>query len=694
MFSHNVRLGPDAARVRLRLSQDPLPPVSFFDSGYEADARGIAIDVGGGDRAFRDSGPALLEARSRPLLSVAGEHAENGYAVIVLSGEEWKPHDLSSLIERKGLLELTFTAVDSTAWTVRLVGDGTQSEPIPLLRFADATQERVHRYSIPINAFMLGKVPATAVVGLALTYVGKPGVFNLALTAANTRLAGTPETGYAIATLAALDPGARPIQSWLAVGDVSSRGPWYSNLFALRLTAGVIAFMAVTGPALVRQLILQKPVALVSAAMSGPILCALLPPVIHLFADERLEQLPLAMIFMTVGLVAWSRLSAGPRRRNIATPAGRVAGPQHAESRFMWMDALKALSILGVIGIHVTADSAGMPYAGFAPHERIVPAVLRALASGLNYPIFIIASFFLLAHTLESRSPGYLATVEDRLRRLMPPFLFWTLIYIFYRFLKASAFGYTEAYRRELSHGDSWLRYLLLGNAQYHLHFLPFLMGLVLCFPLFRPARRNPAWGLMLIPTLALWPLLDAWVYQHIASPEIRVYVLRLTKTAAFLGYGLFAFALYGMWRNGRMTAWHRPLLAGSLITAIACLVVLVNSGRTVAAAGTWLPNTPAVHMAYYLAPASIFALLFIFRSFPWPRWIGLLGGMSFSVYLVHPMFLDLLEILERGDGIAPVWTVAVNFTVVTLLAISAVLLLAKVPPLRWTIGLTGKSPT
>jgi surface polysaccharide O-acyltransferase-like enzyme len=688
VFSRNVRLGPEPARVRLRLAQDPLPPIDFFSADYESDARGVAIDVGGSDQAYRTALPTGSLAAGGARFAIAGNHAVDGYAVVVLSGDEWRRHDVSGLLERRGRLQLRFTEVDASAWSVRLVGDGVQSDAVPLTRFARTTRGDESQYSLPLENFSLGKVPATAVVGVALTYIGAPGPFTLKLLDAEAALPDAPATGVAIATTAALDPGVRPAQAWFAVGQEPASSSWRSHLFEIRLAAGLLALIAIIGAAGSWQLVMARPVIVALALVSAPLLSVVLPPTLKVFAEPRVEQLPLALALLTIALLVGTRLPAAKPFVAAALPA---TAQDSQKRKLMWIDALKGLGILGVIGIHVTADPAGLPYAAFAPPERIAPAVLRAFATGLNYPIFLIASLFLLAHTLESRAPNYPTLIRDRLRRLMLPFLAWTAIYVLFRFIKAAAFGYTEAYRQELAHGESWLEYLLLGSAQYHLHFLPLLMGLVLFFPLFRPARRNPAWALLLLPLLLLWPLADGLAYQHVASPEWRNFALRVTKTAAYLGYGLFAFALYGMWRDERLAAWRRPLLGGAVLLAVATLAVLVHAAFDVAAAGQWLPNTLTMHMARYLAPPSLFVLLLLSSSLRWPQWLLKLGGLSFGIYLFHPVILDLLEILERGTGMPPIWTVTLNFVTVVVLSVAVAVLCTRQPSLRWMFGLNSE---
>lgn len=680
VFTRNVRVGPQAASIRMRLAQDPTPPINFFNARYEAEARGIAIDVGGDDRAYRNELPAGPDNPEGARFDISGEHGRTGYSVIVLSGEDWRSHDLGELMTKGGRLALSFAAVDAAAWSVRLVGDGVQSDPLPLASFARDTAGRRTTYSVALGSFALKNVPLAAVVGIALTYTGPRGPFDIQLLEATAALPNIPVTGFALATMGSLDPGVRPAQAWFAAGPAPATAFWRKHLFACRLVAGLLAVVAIVGARATWRLLVTQPATTALSILSGSLASALLPSLLLLAATPRLEQLPITLMLLTFVAAGWSRL------RPQAAP---VTAPSVAPRKILWLEALKGFGILGVIAIHVSADPAGLPYAGYTAAQRVFPAVARAVATELNYPLFIIASLFLVAHTLETRSTDYRSLVANRARRLIPPFLVWTGIYLVFRFVKADAFGYLEAYRHELSRGASWLNYLLLGGGQYHLHFLPLLMGLVLFTPLFVPARRRPSLALLLIATLALWPLADGFVFEHVSSPDWRNYSLRLTKTCAYIGYGLFAFALYGLWRDDRLRSW-RPWFPGVAIAiALISLAALVHAGLAVAAAGQWLPNGPVAHMARYLAPPAVFAVILSLEDVRWPQWLVQLGMLSFGIYLLHPVILDLVEILEQGTGLAPIWLVIVNFLAALLLSTIAVRALSRGRAGRWLIGVT-----
>ena len=370
-------------------------------------------------------------------------------------------------------------------------------------------------------------------------------------------------------------------------------------------------------------------------------------------------------------------------------PSTTIAGLD-TKRRLGWLDALKVCSILGVIVIHVTADSSGRPYTLYPASDRIVPSLLRALGIFFNYPIFFVVSFFLLGGSPLRHEARYVEVIAERLRRLLPPFLIWSVIYLAFRNVKAVAFDYHSYYLQELATPISWLKYLLIGSAQYHLHFLPTLIALSLIYPLYKLASKWPFFGVAVIALLLVWPSLDAIVYARLADKtDVLPLALSATKLVGLAGYGFLGFALYSLNRRGisRSTSWG--LAIGSAAIAVAAGLSLWREALATAEAGRWLPRDLGTHLAHYLAPVCVVIVFFLAKEFPWSAvWVRL-STLSFGVYLFHPIVLDSLEIAERGWDLQPGFVVVFNFIAVTTLSFLTVSLAARIPMLRPLFGLS-----
>ncbi len=673
VFQHTVRLGPDTGKVRLRLADDPLPPAVFFDARRSLEPAGLAVEAGGGTRAWRAgpaTGPAALPV---PTLRIEGEHVEGGHAVVVLSGEAWGVHDLGALRAARGEIELLLAG--DPRWRVRLVGDGVESASVPLSSLA-RTEDGIVRYGLPLDQLDFGAVSPRLVVGVALVYDGPPGSFALDIASARAALGGSRRSGYALGTLAALDPGAPPAEAMFVVGEPAGDGPARHG-GALRLLAAVLCLVGAVGVGTLPRALRALPVRAPAALAVGPLLAVGLEPVVRAFAAPRLEHLPLALGAAAVGAAVAT--VAGARVRERAPRAAVATDPRLAS-----VQALMGVAAFGVVAAHVTADAAGQPWVAHPPGDRVLPLVVHALAAGFEAPLFVLAALFVVAHLRHGAGRGAGSTIAAAARRLVPALLSWSVAYLLLRHGKAVAFGYDIAYRRELAQGATWLRAALLGGAQYHLYALPTLLVLVAVSPLFSPAVRRPVLALGALVTLAAWPALDAWVYADVAALEARTWALWATRAVGFAGYGLVAFALYGLADRARGL-----LLAAATLVALASAVLLAQGAFVVADAGAWHVASRGAWLATWLLPPAVFTL-FLAADREWPAWLRRLGALAPGVYLVHPAVLDGFEILERGAGLGPAATVGANFVGVSVVSVLLVAVLARIRPLRSTVLLAG----
>jgi peptidoglycan/LPS O-acetylase OafA/YrhL len=689
IFTRKIRVGPQLTRVRLRLSYTSIPPVTFFDSDWDERPAGWSLESGAGDHAEASSLlPAIESPRAalRPLSiggpsSIEGAHVDGGYTVLVVSGRQWEEHDLGALRAHAGRLEVTLGQGDPSQWAVRIVGQRAQSDLVPLSRFGRASPEPgVTVHSLALDQVEWRDVPPASVVGVALLYIGKAGPFRIEVIRARAIPPEQSRSGFAVAAPEDFDPSTPPASAVFVAGREPAPGLLERRLAYVRLAAALLLMLGALGPGAAGAVLRERPFAAPLALLVGPALAAVIRWMLPHFAEPRPEQAPVVMALLAVGgaTLAW----LAPREAPVTAPA-----LPEARERLRWLDGLKVAGILWIIAMHVSTDANGLPYPGYRPEERFVPALVRALSLGFSYPLFFIASFFLLALGLQRRPRSYREVIRRRFRRLVPPFLFWSVVFLLVRHAKATVFGYEATYKRELASASSWLSYAVLGTAQYHLRDLPLLLGLTLLYPLLRPAMRRPALALLLPVTLALWPSVDRLAYASIASPEVLQYGLRAAKSCAFLGYGWLAFALFGMGSGRDARRVRRAMLVSALLVALGSLGLVVGNGLDEAREGRWLFPDLATHLATYLLPAAVFVLALLGERLPWPERVSRLSDRVFGMYLVHPVFLDLGEIAELGRGLTPAATTALNFVVVSALSFWAVGALARVPAVCWTVG-------
>ncbi|QPM92254.1 acyltransferase [Pseudooceanicola algae] len=363
-----------------------------------------------------------------------------------------------------------------------------------------------------------------------------------------------------------------------------------------------------------------------------------------------------------------------------------------AKSRLVWFDANRVVAAVGVVLIHSTTDFGGKPFAAATPDERLVPILLRSIGEFSGSEMFFFFSLFLMAIRVDRKLPGYGQAIGTQAKRLLIPFAFWVVFYAFFRLLKAAAFGYTDYIWTQVTQVQSWVGYFLLGDVQYHMHFLPTLFALFLFYPLMRGATRYPILGLTLFLTLGIMNNTQAMVWGLGIDPELRGYIIRALKIFGYVGYGFAAFAMYGLWKDGIPRGESRLLRRGGLYFAALAYVATLPFFVVAYQTGNWGVRSGWDFYGHFLMPICIFLIFIGGQYLDWsPRWSNW-AKYTFGVYLVHPAVIDLYDIALFTSGfyevMSPTAIVVLRYAVALPGAFLFTVGLSRVGVLAWTIGL------
>jgi len=364
--------------------------------------------------------------------------------------------------------------------------------------------------------------------------------------------------------------------------------------------------------------------------------------------------------------------------------------------RLVWFDANRVFAAMGVVLIHSSTDFAGQPFKDADAAERLIPVFLRSLGEFSGSEMFFMFSLFLMAMRVDKKMPEYGTAIGQQASRLLVPFVFWAVFYAFFRLIKADAFGYTDYIWTQLGEIKSWAGYLILGKSQYHMHFLPTLFALFLFYPVMRIAMRYPIMGLGLLVSLGVMNNAQGFVWGLELDPALRDYIIRALKIFGYVGYGLAAFAIYGLWRDGIPRGESRLIRRAAFYVAGLFYVATVPFFAVAYETGAWGIRGGWDFYGHFLMPVAVFFVFLGGQYLQWsPRW-SVLAKYSFGVYLVHPLVIDLFDVALFRSGL---WAFMDPWAIVTgryLVALPASFALAyglsKVALLAWTIGL-GPTP-
>lgn len=367
-----------------------------------------------------------------------------------------------------------------------------------------------------------------------------------------------------------------------------------------------------------------------------------------------------------------------------------------SKPRLVWFDANRVFAAIGVVMIHATTDFGGQPFADADPGERLLPVFLRSMGEFSGSEMFFLFSLFLMAMRVDKKMPEYGTAIGQQAKRLLVPFAFWVVFYAFFRLIKADAFNYAPYIWDQLGSFQSWLGYFILGKSQYHMHFLPTLFALFLFYPVMRLATRYPILGLTVVLTLGVMNNTQGFLWTLDLDPALRDYFMRALKILGYVGYGFVAFAIYGLWNDGIPRGETRLIRRGGFLFAATAYVATIPFYGDAIGSGEWGGRSGWVFFGHFLMPIFIFFIFIGGQFLQWsPRW-SLLARYSFGVYLVHPLVIDVFDVVlfktGMSAGMAPWAIVVLRIAFALPTSFLVALALSRIKLLAWTIG-TGPTP-
>lgn len=313
------------------------------------------------------------------------------------------------------------------------------------------------------------------------------------------------------------------------------------------------------------------------------------------------------------------------------------------------LDYMRAIAMLGVIGIHTGA------FAVANPEVNVHFFGLVDIITRFSVPIFFFISAFGLFINYDFDKPfSYSTFLNRRIHTVLTPYLTWSALYTAHQY-------WVDTTLPPLTFSELG-RLLFYGLGSYHLYFLIILLWFYLLMPVWRMLIQviinKP------IPYLTVLYLLQAaFNYYSIevlqANTGIEWLDMLITYRLNYLIlHYFFIFLLGGVCGAlyprflSFLTTWRLPILcAGILNTAILLgyyYYLIFQQGYTCIAAVYTLHQLHPLGLAHTLTTT-----LFLFSEFhnarlkansnPGLAMLHALGANSYVIYLVHPLFMYYL---------------------------------------------------
>ena len=342
-------------------------------------------------------------------------------------------------------------------------------------------------------------------------------------------------------------------------------------------------------------------------------------------------------------------------------------------ARVSAVEAIRGISMMGVIGIHIGAEYLANP----SPNIHLV--ALFDIGTRFSVPIFFFISAFGLFYGQSPYAPfSYRDFLVRRGRAVVIPYLVWSLFYLIH-----DAYAYGVGFPPLLSLPGI----LFFGNAKYQLYFMVILIWFYLLMPLWRILLAR-----MTLPLLAVILFVQiGFDYWSSFDTAFNLYVYGLpegTLLRALLFYRLNYWVMHYVFifLLGGYIALHfdafRTLMARHTTRLYALGIV------SLAALLAWYYKlilvdgyTPleGIYTAHQLSPLGIFytigATLALFAFFTrlgtenaLGRAFQVLGKHSYFIYLAHPVAITYLLMMIHGTGHVLTAPIALSMYAATLL--------------------------
>ena len=301
-----------------------------------------------------------------------------------------------------------------------------------------------------------------------------------------------------------------------------------------------------------------------------------------------------------------------------------MSGEQGHSGQFGWVHWLRVLAAVSVVAVHVCAkDYTEHPVTGSAWQTMAVIEVLLRW----SVPVFVMISGALLLDP--ARELPLKKLFGKYFLRILTALIVWSLGF---------AVLYIGLYLREGL--PEILEYARVGHP--HLWYLYMLLGLYLVTPLLRALARERALLRYFTVLAGVFALLLPTLGQFGLLPLTRYFAGRL-EVHLVLGYTGY-FVLGRLLATAETTRPQRlALYVLALLATIAA--ALIDGLGSLARGEIYTPFVSEFSPNAALQASALFLLLReCCRGRETPRLIRALSGLSFGIYLLHPVPIDLLR--------------------------------------------------
>ena len=329
------------------------------------------------------------------------------------------------------------------------------------------------------------------------------------------------------------------------------------------------------------------------------------------------------------------------------------------KQKLIWLDNVRVLATIAVIILHVSAPIL-YGYGKISKESWFIANFYDGMVR------FCVPVFFMLSGALLLSKDYELSYfLKKRFWRIIPPLIFWSLIYTFYDFFLVGEKDVTI-----LEFINIIIRNVFKGSS-YHLWFVYTLLGLYLFIPILRKWIKDSK-NKDILYFLIIWlvTIIYSIPYFKRYLPEIP-----LSNFAGYIGYLVLGYYLINLTIKNKYIPIIFIIIGLSITIYGTYYLTYKNNEFSEYFYGYLTPNV-------ILTSIGIFLLLkvFIIKSQRIKNVISFFSNQSFGIYLVHVLILRLLNIVEiNWEFTSPIISIPLIALICFLLSSITIYLLRKI---------------
>jgi probable poly-beta-1,6-N-acetyl-D-glucosamine export protein len=306
------------------------------------------------------------------------------------------------------------------------------------------------------------------------------------------------------------------------------------------------------------------------------------------------------------------------------------------QQRDIHIDILKGVSILAVIGLHYLSSLEWTTFTT-SPYRHLAIAVNQILR--FSVPLFIAISGYLLTQKYTRKSLDLPSYFLNRFLAIIPLYLLWSLLI-------------SLALHTPITLGN-----LLYGRTDYHLYFVPMIIGLYTLYPLIHAGFRiSPV--LTLVGAILIQSLRFVTLSSILEQPGIPV----LSDYEQYLNpFSWIFYLVLGSYvaRVSILSNYRRlfgfVLLVGVVVSAYWSwwrALTLQTSGVDIIVTGRFTTFPVMVYASLFIAGALWYGKIFTYLPRLISQFLAFAGKYSYLLYLSHTLFLRLIMLPLANSSI------------------------------------------